>query len=279
MILVTGATGNVGRHVVGELLCAGVKVRALTRDPATARLPRDIEVASTGEMPLDDITSIFLNPAVFWGGVDELLSRAADHGVRRVVMLSSSAALDPDPANPLAAHHLEIERAIEDTGMEWTFARPGEFASNALAWRDAIRAGDTVREPFAAARSTPIHERDVAAVAAKALVTDDLVGTRPVLSGPESITQPEMVRLIGAATGLPARFEEIPPERAREEMLSRPYMREGLVDVLLGLRADSVDRPHVPSPEVERITGRPARTFAEWATDHADDFRRSGRSL
>ncbi|WUI01006.1 NAD(P)H-binding protein [Spirillospora sp. NBC_00431] len=273
MILVTGATGNVGRHVVGELICAGVKVRALTRDPATARLPGDAEVARTAELPMDGVTSIFLNPAVFWGGVDDLLARAADHGVRRVVVLSSSAALDPGPSNALAAHHLEIERAIEDSGMEWTFARPGEFASNALAWRHAIRAGEAVREPYAAARGTPIHERDVAAVAAKALVTDDLVGTRPVLSGPESITRPEMVRLIGAATGLPARFEEIPPERARQEMLSRPYMREGLVDVLLRLRADSVERPLVPTPEVERITGRPARTFAEWATDHAGDFR------
>ncbi|MFI0479333.1 SDR family oxidoreductase [Actinomadura sp. 9N215] len=273
MILVTGATGNVGRHVVGELLCANAKVRALTRDPATARLPSDAEVARTDELPLDGITSIFLNPAVFWNGVDDLLSRAAGHGVRRVVLLSSSAALAPDPSSELAARHLDIERAIEDSGMEWTFARPGEFASNALAWRDAIRAGDAVREPYAAARTEPIHERDVAAVAAKALLTDHLVGARPVLSGPESITRPEMVRLIGEAAGLPARFEEITPEEARKELLARPYMREGLVDDLLRLRAGAVGVPSAPSPEVERITGRPARTFAEWAADHADDFR------
>ncbi|WP_173099027.1 NAD(P)H-binding protein [Actinomadura verrucosospora] len=268
MILVTGATGNVGRHVVGELLCADVKVRALTRDPATARLPREAEVARTDEMPLDGVTSLFLNPAVFWSGLGDLLERARDGGVRRVVMLSSAAALDDDPANAIGAHHLAIERAIEATGLEWTFLRPGEFATNALAWAETIRAGEPVRGPYARARSAPIHERDIAAVAARALLSDELVGAKPVLSGPEALTHPQMVEIIGAAAGIPARFEEITPERARSEMLARPYMREGIVDTLLKVRADAVDRDVEISPEVERITGRPARTFAEWAADH-----------
>ncbi|MBE1531107.1 NAD(P)H-binding protein [Actinomadura algeriensis] len=273
MFLVTGATGNVGRHVVGELLCAGAKVRALTRDPASARLPAEVEVARTADAPLDGVTAIFLNPAVYWGGLGDLLPRAAEHGVRRVVMLSSAAALDPDPANELAAHHLRFEGAIEESGLEWTFVRPGEFASNALGWRDAIRAGEPVREPYAAGRTTPIHERDIAAVAGRALLTDGLVGACPVLSGPEALADPEKARLIGEAIGRPVPFEEITPEEARKEMLALPYMREGLVDVLLRLRADAVDADVAPTGEVERITGRPARTFADWAADHADDFR------
>ncbi|RSN67806.1 MULTISPECIES: NAD(P)H-binding protein [Actinomadura] len=273
MFLVTGATGNVGRHVVGELLCAGAKIRALTRDPATARLPTEVEVARTADMPLDGVTAIFINPAAFRDGLGDLLPRAAGHGVRRAVLLSSAAALDPDPANDLAAHHLAFEAAIEDSGLEWTFVRPGEFASNALGWRDAIRAGRPVRAPYAAGRSAPVHERDVAAVAGRALLTDALLGARPVLSGPEALTDPEKVRAIAEATGLPAVFEEITPEEAREEMSALPYMREGLVDVLLRLRAGSVDAPAEPTGEVERITGRPARTFADWAADHADDFR------
>ncbi|WP_433474138.1 NAD(P)H-binding protein [Spirillospora sp. CA-142024] len=272
MILVTGATGNVGRHLVGELLTAGAEVRALTRDPATARLPNEAQVARTDEMPLDGVTSIFLNPAVFWNGLDDLLTRATDHGVRRVVVLSSGAALSDDPSNDLAVKHLAIERAVEASGMEWTFTRPGEFSSNALGWRETIRADEPVREPYPMARSTPIHERDIAAVAAKALLTDDLVGARPLLTGPESITHPEMVEMIGEATGRPVRFEEITPEEAREKMLAMPYMREGLVDVLLRMRARSADHPSDPSPEVKRITGHPARTFKEWAADHADDF-------
>ncbi|NEA22394.1 NAD(P)H-binding protein [Actinomadura bangladeshensis] len=275
MFLITGATGNVGRALVGELLTAGAEVRALTRDPAAARLPSGAEVARTDAMPLDGVTAIFLNPVLFWGagdGLAGLLPRAADHGVRRVVMLSSAAALDDDPANELAVHHLAMERTIEASGMEWTFARPGEFSSNALAWQKAIRAGAPVRGPYAAASSSPIHERDIAAVAARALLTDGLVGAKPLLTGPEPLTHPDMVRLIGEATGRPARFEEISPEEAREQMLAHPYMREGLVDTLLRQRARTVGRPAEPSPEVERITGRPARTFAEWAADHAGDF-------
>ncbi|WP_242903809.1 SDR family oxidoreductase [Actinomadura terrae] len=273
MILVTGATGNVGRHLVGELLGAGAPVRALTRDPATAHLPADAEVARTDEMPLDGVTSLFLNPAVFWNGLGDLLDRARDAGVRRIVMLSSAAAADPKPDNELAGKHLRMERAVEESGLEWTLLRPGQFASNALGWREDIRAGEPVREPYAAARDTPIHERDIAAVAARALLTDDLVGAKPVLSGPEGISQPEMVRLIGEAVGRPTRFEEISPEEARERMLKMPYMREGIVDVLLQLRKEAEHRPPEVSPEVERITGRPGRTFAEWAADHADDFR------
>ncbi|QXJ21756.1 NAD(P)H-binding protein [Actinomadura graeca] len=273
MILVTGATGNVGRHVVGELLGSDVRIRALSRDPASARLPADVEVAPTDEMPLDGVTSLFLNPAVFWHGLGDVLDRAKSAGVRRVVMLSSSAALDTDPSNQIAAHHLGVEHAIEDSGLEWTFVRPGEFSSNARAWAEAIRAGEPVRGPFPAARTTPIHERDIAAVAARALTADDLVGARPVLTGPEVLTHPEMVRIIGEAVRRPARFEEITPEEARKEMLAQPYMRDGLVDTLLRLRARAVDAPVEVSPEVERITGRPPRTFAEWAADHADDFR------
>ncbi|WP_329522139.1 NAD(P)H-binding protein [Spirillospora sp. NBC_01491] len=273
MILVTGATGNVGRHVVDEVLDAGRKVRALTRDPATAALPVDVEVARTDAMPLDGVESIFLNLSVFWTGLGDLLPRARAAGVRRVVMLSSAAALDEDPDNELAAHHRGAERAIEDSGLEWTFVRPGEFCTNALGWRDEIRSGEPVRNAFAGAAMAPIHERDIAAVAARALVTDDLVGATPLLSGPESLTHPDMVAIIGAAVGRPARFEEITEAEAREAMLSRPYMRPGLVDVLMRLRATSVGRPAEISPEVERITGRPGRSFAEWAADHAADFR------
>ncbi|MFI0352881.1 SDR family oxidoreductase [Actinomadura sp. 9N407] len=122
MILVTGATGTVGRPVVAELVRAGHKVRALTRTPATADLPSEAEVASTADLPLDGITSIFVNPAVFWTGLDELLARAAGNGVRRIVLLSSLAAADSAPGNIIGEHHLEKER---ETEVEQITGRPG----------------------------------------------------------------------------------------------------------------------------------------------------------
>jgi uncharacterized protein YbjT (DUF2867 family) len=271
MILVTGATGSVGRPVVDELVRAGGKVRALSRTPATARLPSGVEVASTAELPLDGISAVFVNPAVFWDGPGELLARAAEHGVRRIVLLSSLAAAYDEPGNVIGRHHLEVEREIEASGLEWTFVRPGAFASNTLAWAAQIREAGIVRGPYAASHLSPIHERDIAAVAARALLTDDLVGTKPLLTGPESLTQADQARLIGEAIGRPVRYEEIPPEAAREAMLSGS-IPPGVVDSLLRMQAEGVGRPADVSPEAERITGRPGRTFAEWAVDHAADF-------
>ncbi|MFH8366106.1 SDR family oxidoreductase [Streptomyces sp. NPDC018031] len=276
MIVVTGATGTVGRYLVDELVEAGVKVCALSRDPERAGLPAGVQVVRAGDLPMCDVAAIFLNPVVVWGsGPAEFLRQAAWHGVRRVVTLSSSAVTEPpgtgpatgEPApggNPIGAHHRELERAIEASGLEWTHLRPGAFASNAAGWADQIRAGDVVRGPYARAQQAPIHEADIAAVAARALLTDDLVGSAPVLTGPESLTLAEQVRLVGEAIGRPLRYEEIPPEAALERMVGGHLTAE-IADSLLRMFAESVDRPAALSPETERITGRPGRTFAQWA--------------
>ncbi|WFB07812.1 NAD(P)H-binding protein [Streptomyces sp. LX-29] len=272
MIVVTGATGNVGRYVVDELVEAGAKVCALTRDPEAARMPAGVRVARLGDLPLDGVTAVFLNPAVLWGsGPEEFLRQAAWHGVRRIVTLSSAAVAEAGSGNPIGDHHRALEVAIEATGVEWTHLRPGAFASNAGQWAGQIRAGDVVRGPYAEAQLAPIHEADIAAVAARALLTDDLVGRAPVLSGPQSITQAEQVRIIGEAIGRPLRYEELSREAAREAMTGGHVSAE-IADSLLTMFAASVGRPAEISPETERITGRPGRTFAQWAADHAADF-------
>ncbi|MEW2353351.1 NmrA family NAD(P)-binding protein [Spirillospora sp. NPDC029432] len=273
MILVTGATGTVGRPLVERLAAAGHKVRALSRTPATARMPAGVEVAPTADLPLDGITSIFVNPAAFWTGLGDLLPRAAGHGVRRVVLLSSLAAADEDdPDNTIGLHHLEVEREIEASGLEWTFVRPGAFASNTLSWAAQIRATGTVSGAYARAQFAPIHEADIAAVAFEALTTDTLIGARPLLTGPESLSQSDQARLIGEAIGRPVRYEEISPEAAVEAMTAE-HIPPAVAESLIRIQADSVDRPADISPEVERITGSPARTYAQWATDHTTDFQ------
>jgi len=272
MILITGATGNVGRHLVTELLGAGRKVRALTRDPATARLPEGAEVARADEMPMDGVEAVFFNPATSWNGPGELLEKAAAHGVRRVVMLSSLACVYEDgPDNPIGAHHLQMEREVEASGLEWTFLRPGLFATNSLAWAGQVRNGGVVQGAYAEAQFSPMHERDIAEAAAQAFLTDDHVGAKPVLTGPESLTHTEMVRTIGEAIGRPARFEEIAPEVARERMVGG-HMTPQIVDSILRLQAAAVGETAPVTQEVERITGHPARTFAQWAADHAADY-------
>lgn len=272
MIVVTGATGNVGRHVVDELVAAGAEVRALTRDPDSARLPEGVRVARTADLPLDGATAVFLNAAVVWQtGAAELLREAARAGVRRIVTLSSSAAAEPGPGNVIGNHHHELETEIEASGLAWTHVRPGAFASNALQWVAQIRKGDVVYGPYAQAHIAPIHEADIAAVAARALLSEDYTGQKPLLSGPRSLTFAEQVAILGEALGRPLRYEEIPAEAAREAMTGGG-VPAAIADSLLRMYAESVGRPAEISPETERITGRPGRTFAQWASEHTAAF-------
>ncbi|CDR07554.1 NAD(P)H-binding protein [Streptomyces iranensis] len=274
MFVVTGATGNVGSHVVKHLADAGAEVLALTRDPEAARLPEGVRAARTDELPLDGATALFLNPAVVWQvGSEKILERAKASGVRRIVMLSSSSVLsDLDPqTNPIGARHRALEDEVEATGLEWTFVRPGGFAANALQWVDQIKAGDVVYGPYAGAQMALIHEADMGAVSARALLADDLVGKAPELTGPESLSFADQVRVIGEAIGRPLRYEEITHEAARERM-SGGFVTPEMADSLLRVFAELVDRPQAISPEVERITGRPGRTFAQWVEDHVAAF-------
>jgi len=281
MILVTGATGNVGRHLVRELVEAGEQVRALTRDPdkARAQLPdaaEPVRADSAEELSaaLDGAHSLFVNPAAFQAGTEDLLNEAERRGVRRIVALSSSSVTfaDPPGSNAIADMHRRLEADVENTGLEWTHLRPDGFSANTLQWAPAIRAGENPRGPYAAMQSACIHEADIAAVGARALLTDELLGQAPVLTGPESVSFTDQARLIGEALGRPVHYVEIPPEEARAAMLASGAP-EGVVDTMLRLFAERVGQVADVSPEVERITGRPGRTYAQWARDHIADFQ------
>ncbi|MEU9310355.1 SDR family oxidoreductase [Streptomyces sp. NPDC048256] len=275
----TGATGNVGRHVVDQLLAAGAAVRTLTRDPAGARLPAEAEVVEgdltrpeTVEPALKGVSALFLFPAP--GTAGPVLRAARECGVRRVVLLSSSAVeFDTEGSDDaIVAYHKEIERQVETSGLEWTFVRPGAFAVNTLQWAPQIRAGGVVRGAYAGAEMSLIHERDIADVAARVLLTEGHAGAKYVLTGPESLTQAEQARRIGEAVGRPVRYEELTPEAAREQMIENRVPAE-FADMLLTFQAGLVGVPADVSPGVEEITGRPARTFDQWCADHVADFR------
>jgi uncharacterized protein YbjT (DUF2867 family) len=257
---------------VDELLRNGANVRAVSRSPASANLPAGVAVARTEDLPLDGVTSAFFVLAAFPDGSGEFVKRAKDHGTRRIVALSSYSVLDDDPKNLIAVRHRELEREIEDSGLEWTFLRPaGGLAVTALEWADQIRREGVARGPYGRAHTAPVHERDVAEVAARALLTDDLVGEKPMFSGPQSLTYADRARLIGEAIGRPVRFEELSHDEARAEM-RKVGVPPGAIEARLRMFVTLVDRPHEISP-LEPFTGRPARTFAQWATDHAAAFR------
>ncbi|MFF3291989.1 NAD(P)H-binding protein [Streptomyces sp. NPDC003023] len=275
-VLVTGATGSVGRHVVDQLVAAGQQVRALTRTPATAGLPEeaevfegDLEQPQTLRAALTGVERLYLFPVP--ETAREVVALAKEAGVRRIVVLSSSSVLDTSGDNHSAEHHRTVERAVEESGIAWTFVRPDEFATNLLwKWGHSIRTESLVRAPYGGAPRVLIHEADVAAVACAALLQDGHEGRAYVLTGPQAITQADQVKAIAAATGVPVAFEEITPDQAREQM--GHFMPPPVVEMILGYLADAMDHPPVPNTTVEQVTGRPARTFARWAADHAGDF-------
>ncbi|MEU4584514.1 NAD(P)H-binding protein [Kitasatospora aureofaciens] len=275
-ILVTGATGAVGRPVVGQLVAAGESVRAVTRNPATAALPEPVEVFEGDLEKPESLRAAF-------AGVDrlylfpvpetarEVVALAKEAGVRRIVVLSSSSVLDTSGDNHSGEYHRAVERAVEESGIEWTFVRPDEFATNVLwKWGHSIRTEGLVRAPYGNAKRVLIHESDVAAVAVAALRSGEHAGRAYVLTGPEALTQVEQVRQIARAIGRPVAFEEITADRAREVM--GQVMPAQVVEMVLRYLADAVVNPPAPVDTVEKVTGRPALTFARWAADHAVDF-------
>jgi uncharacterized protein YbjT (DUF2867 family) len=267
-VFVIGSTGKVGRHVVSGLLERDAAVRVLARDPDAAGLPGGAEVVS-GDLSdpagliehLEGVETVFLVWPFFTDeGAAELVERLAKR-TRRIVYLSAEAAGErPDSFWAL------VEQAIEGAATEWTFLRPTGFAANTLMWVDQIRQSGVVRWPYGQAARSLIHERDIAAVAVRALVEGGHSGARYVLSGPEALTQTEQAQAIGDALGRSVRWEELSREQAEEEIT-------GIPETALDTWASFVEVPEIVTSTVEEVTGTPARPFAEWARDHADDFR------
>ena len=146
------------------------------------------------------------------------------------------------------------------------------LAGNALGWwASQIRAGDVVRWPYADVPTAPIDERDVAAVAIRALCENGHAGAEYVLTGPQSLTHAEQVSTIARAIGRPLRFEEVSPDEWRRECV--PSWPPTVVNMLLDAWAAASGQPAFVTSTVAGITGTPARTFLDWATDHAAEFR------
>ncbi len=277
-VLVTGATGPLGREVVARLLAAGVPVRALTRAPAAARLPAGVEVVAGDltqpdslESARDDVDAVFLIWTVPGTTAAEVIARLAA-GARRLVLLSSPHRT-PHPffqqPNALRALHGQLDDLVASAGVPWTILRPGIFASNALFWwGPQIRAGDVVRWPYGTAETAPVHERDVAEVAVRVLRDDGHAGREYVLTGPAALSQAEQVRTIGEVIGRTLRFEEMSPEEARSGLGFPP----AVADMLLGAWGAALGHPAYVTHTVAEITGTPAHTFREWVIDHAAAF-------
>ncbi|GAA3218824.1 NAD(P)H-binding protein [Nonomuraea helvata] len=277
VMVVFGARGNVGRHVAAGLLAAGERVRVTSREPEKGGLPAgaevvvaDLERPETLPAALEGAAKVFVYAKP--DGVAAFAEAARSAGVRQVVLLSSAAVVvEGAERNPIALAHRAVETALEESGLDWTFIRPGMFATNTLWWwREPIRAKGAVRLPYPESQTAPVHEKDLAALAVTALREPGHERQAYTVYGAESLTLRRQVELIGEAIGRAVAIEVISAEEAREE-LGRTMPPIG-VEVTMRQWAARDGVPAPTSATVEKVTGRAARTFAEWAVDHAADF-------
>ncbi len=279
MIVVTGATGNIGRPLVRALADAGEQVTAVSRRAAevpegfrhvVADLadPASLEPALTGAKALflllsGDLHAVGANPA-------DLVAKAADAGVRRVVLLSTlGVATRPFGTTRIAMR--ELEDAVRESGLDWVILRPGGFASNALWWAESVRTQGIVAAPFGDTGVPIIDPADIGEVAAACLRDDRHVGGVYELTGPAVITPRQQTEALAAALGKPVRFRELTRAEAKAGMVQS--MPGELADDTLDILSSPTPAELRVSPDVERILGRAPRSFADWAARSIAAFR------
>lgn len=264
-ILVTGATGNVGRPLVELLAAAGARVRAVTRDPA-ARFPVGVEVVNSAAAGLPGASAVFLNSRALGDRLETIVRQARAEGVTRLVALSAINADDDvsrQPSRFRGDRNKEVEQHAVDSGLPWVSLRPTVFATNFFGmWGPQIAAGDVVSGPCAAASTAPIVDADISAVAVHALLSDDLLGQKVPLTGPHALTNTDLVDVIGNVLGRRLRYQEVPAELVRQRFTALGFSA-AFADAYIAMLEATVSRPALVTHDVEKILGRPARSFGD----------------
>jgi uncharacterized protein YbjT (DUF2867 family) len=284
MILVTGAGGTVGTELVKDLRSSGAHFRAAYHSPRKAEHAKrdgidavavDFAKPSTLAAALADVERLFLLGTGFLGQAEAevgVVREARTAGVRHIVKLSVWGA--DGEAFSFAKVHRPVERAIESSGLHWTFLRPNGFMQNIVNYfATTIRSDGAFYTPSRGCRVSHIDARDIAAVAGKALTEPGHEGRIYRLSGPESLTYAEIAAKLSAVLGKMVRYVDIPDADFKKGALGAG-MPEAYADALLSLiHYYEGDHASAVTPDVERVTGRKPVRFDQFARDHADALR------
>ncbi|NEB17126.1 MULTISPECIES: SDR family oxidoreductase [Streptomyces] len=279
MIVVTGATGNIGRPLTRALAETGEQVTAVSRHRAAVpdgvrHVVADLAEPAGLRPALAGAKSLFLllSGDLHATGADPagIIAEAAGSGVRRVVLLSTLGVVTR-PFGTTRIAMRALEDTLRDSGLEWAVLRPGGFASNALWWAESVRAQRLVAAPFGDVGVPVVDPADIAAVAAACLLEDRHTGGSYELTGPEVITPRGQTEALAAALGSPVAFRELTREEARAAMARS--MPAELADDTLDILGNPSPAELRVSPDVERVLGRAPRPFADWAARNVDTFR------
>ena len=269
--LISGATGTVGREIVKQLAEAGHTVRALTRNAnaifpdGVERVVGDLSRPETIAAALEGITGLHLinfdgtgaGSSPLEAGA-QIVALAKQAGVKRITVL-------------LGGEAGAFEKAVQESSIDWTFLQPVEFMANYLGWTELIRSEGIVRQPFAHRRSAMVHQADIAAVAAAALAEAGHGGQTYTITGPEALTLPQAADTIARVIGREIQFIEQSEREAREQWRAQGYP-DFLIEFFVEVWGNTPELGYTVVDTVERVTGKPARSFAQWAAEHANAF-------
>ncbi|HWD77816.1 MAG TPA: NAD(P)H-binding protein [Kribbella sp.] len=264
MILVTGATGTIGSELVRQLVARGIPVRGMTRRPHDSFVQADFDDPESLRKAIDGVQTVFLltAPGPWVPAHDRALVDVARHSdVRKIVKLSAIGTTDDGPPG---SWHAAGERAVRESGLAWTILRPAGFASNVLRWLPAIHDGQPIPNQTGTGKHAFVDPRDVAAVAVEALVSDhrDQIYT---LTGPELLSVPDQAAVLSDVLGSRLTVVDVPLDTYAQQ-LRQAGLDEAVVSVALrGAELIRSGGEQTVTDDVERVLGRPAHTFEEWA--------------
>ncbi|MGC5237261.1 NAD(P)H-binding protein [Streptomyces albogriseolus] len=279
MILVTGATGKVGREAVEQLVGLGRQVRALSRSPEEAGLPEGVEVVAGSPADPASLAAAFEGVSralvVLSGDVAgearNVAKAAAGAGTEHIVLLSSASVLHPLP-HGIKEEHRAAEEAITASGVATTFLRPGPFHANTSWWIRTVRENSSVRDWIGNNPGAPVDEYDIASAAVAALTGEGHGGKAYVLTGPEVLTSEEQARVLGEVLGRELAFSVAPREEVVEVFAGITGDRPAAVSNVAALHSPEVPWAR-PTTAVRELTGRDPRPYRQWAVANAALFR------
>jgi uncharacterized protein YbjT (DUF2867 family) len=272
MHLITGARGRVAQAVQAVLRDHGHPARLASRSPGEITVLSGVEVVAAPPewgAALAGVASMFVyaNPE----GLQEALSAARSSSTTPHVVLLSAIGADAEARDPITRMHRAAEAHVRGSGLPWTIVRAGGFAANTLQWASEVRSAGSVSAPYPDAHAALVHERDLADVVALALTESEHAGEVYEITGPATITQAEQAAVISDAIGRDVTFRPISEATYRKELAQ--WGNEEMIDTLLGHLREADGQPASVSTTYRDLTGRPGRSYAQWATDHAEEFR------
>jgi uncharacterized protein YbjT (DUF2867 family) len=283
-VLVTGATGTIGRDVAKRLSEEGVSVRAGVRDQAKARkqfgsniplAPFDFEHEKTFSGALEGVEKVFLLPPLLPNQLEVMnafVDAAKRAGVRHIVKLSAIG-VDEETQPTAIKWHGANEQQIRESGVGFTFLRPNSFMQNFFTYFPPRNGA--IYLPWGNGTASFVDTRDIASVAAKVLTSDGHEGKIYVLTGPAALGIAEVARILSEVTGRGFKYVDVPEAAARDGML-QAGVSQWQVELVMGLHAvNKQSRWSAVTADIEKVTGTPPTDFSQFARDHVDKFRAS----